>query len=111
MYLVVVKTFKLCSNVKCLASCNFCYAVSQRCGFWPVCCCQDGETEVQRLVSEMRAGETKHKRELETVREQCQAEVEHAHREGFYQCKTSQITLHTLNLKHQTFIDLNQCHL
>lgn len=55
-----------------------------------VCCHQDGEAEVQRLVCEMRAEEERHKRELETVRQQCRREVEDAHKKGFNQCKTEQ---------------------
>lgn len=57
---------------------------------WPVCCRQDGEAEVQQLVSEMRAEGERHKRELETVRQQCRREVEDGHRRCVNQCKTSQ---------------------
>ncbi|XP_044030080.1 coiled-coil domain-containing protein 152-like [Siniperca chuatsi] len=46
---------------------------------------EDGEAEVQRLVSEMRAKGERHKRELETVRHQCRREVEDAHREALNQ--------------------------
>lgn len=57
---------------------------------WPVCCHQDGEAELQRLTSEMRAEEDRHKRELETVQQQCRREVEDAHKERFNQCKAYQ---------------------
>nr|XP_020479066.1 coiled-coil domain-containing protein 152 isoform X2 [Monopterus albus] len=43
---------------------------------------EDGEAEVQRLLGEMKAEEERHKRELETVRQQWWAEVEDTHREG-----------------------------
>ncbi|KAM9338388.1 coiled-coil domain-containing protein 152 [Symphorus nematophorus] len=49
---------------------------------------EDGEAEVQRLVSHMRAEGERHKRELETVRQQCRQEVEEAHREGVDQVET-----------------------
>lgn len=56
-------------------------------GVWPVCCHQDGRAEVQQLVSEMRAEGEKHKRELDTTRQQCMREVEEAHRQSLSQCK------------------------
>lgn len=49
---------------------------------------QNGEAEIQQLISEMKAEEERHKRELETVRQQCRRQVEEAHMEGFSQCKT-----------------------
>lgn len=61
----------------------------------PVCYHQDGAAEVQRLLSEMRAERERHKRELETVRQQCRSQVEDAHREGFSQRKTLQNTQYT----------------
>lgn len=48
---------------------------------------QDGAAEVLRLVSELRAEEEKHKRELEAVRQQCRMKVEETQRDGFSQCK------------------------
>ncbi|XP_040013649.1 coiled-coil domain-containing protein 152-like isoform X2 [Xiphias gladius] len=46
---------------------------------------EDGEAEVQRLLSEMKTEAERHKRELEAMRQQCRGEVEQAHREGFNQ--------------------------
>lgn len=60
---------------------------------WSVCCRQDGEAEVQRLLGQIRATEDRHKRELETIRQQCRSEVEEAQRQAFSQCETS-LTLH-----------------
>lgn len=51
---------------------------------------QAGAAEVQRLISELRAEEDRHKRELEAVNQQCRREVENACRESFHQCKASQ---------------------
>ncbi|KAE8284819.1 Coiled-coil domain-containing protein 152 [Larimichthys crocea] len=46
---------------------------------------EDGKAEVHQLVSEMRSEAERHKRELETVRQQCRREVEDAHRQSFTQ--------------------------
>ncbi|XP_068588591.1 coiled-coil domain-containing protein 152 [Cebidichthys violaceus] len=46
---------------------------------------RDGAAELRRLVSDMRAEGERHKRELETVRQQCRREVEDVRRRGFHQ--------------------------
>ncbi|XP_026153762.1 coiled-coil domain-containing protein 152 [Mastacembelus armatus] len=51
------------------------------------------EADVQQLLSERRAEEERHKRELETVRQQWQAEVKDAHRKGFNQLEAKDAEL------------------
>ncbi|XP_029300889.1 coiled-coil domain-containing protein 152 [Cottoperca gobio] len=67
---------------------------------------EDGEAELQRLVSEMRAEGERHKRELETVGQQCRREVEDAHREGFHQLETKDVEVK--NLLEEKDLDLEK---
>lgn len=53
-----------------------------------MCVRQDAAAELQRLDGEMRAEGERHKRELETARQQCRREVEEFRTEAFNQRKT-----------------------
>ncbi|XP_059214237.1 coiled-coil domain-containing protein 152-like [Centropristis striata] len=67
---------------------------------------EDGEAELQQLISEMRAEADRHQRELETVRQQGRREVEDAHKEAFNQLEAKDAEVQ--NLLEQKDVDLEE---
>ncbi|XP_063745418.1 LOW QUALITY PROTEIN: coiled-coil domain-containing protein 152-like [Eleginops maclovinus] len=57
---------------------------------------EEGKTELQRLISELRAEGERHQRELETVRQHSRREVEDAHREGLHQLEAKDAEVKTI---------------
>ncbi|XP_061836787.1 coiled-coil domain-containing protein 152 [Nerophis lumbriciformis] len=57
---------------------------------------EDGEAENQRLLSEIKVQRQSHKRELESVMEQCRRQVADAHTEAFHQLKAKEAEVNTL---------------